>query len=83
MAIANILTSLQYGITHFDRSVGGLGGCPYAKGAAGNVATKDVLYLLHVATPVIRESRCVPPNDGTRPSFTSGKPTVALSEAIR
>ncbi|NBJ69897.1 MULTISPECIES: hydroxymethylglutaryl-CoA lyase [Clostridia] len=47
MAIANILTSLQYGITHFDSSVGGLGGCPYAKGAAGNVATNDVLYLLH------------------------------------
>lgn len=47
MAIANILTSLEYGITRLDSSVGGLGGCPYAKGAAGNVATNDVLYLLH------------------------------------
>ncbi|MFD1040205.1 hydroxymethylglutaryl-CoA lyase [Virgibacillus byunsanensis] len=47
MAIANILTSLKYGITRFDSSVGGLGGCPYAPGAAGNVATNDVLYLLH------------------------------------
>ncbi|MCC2252039.1 MAG: hydroxymethylglutaryl-CoA lyase [Bacillota bacterium] len=47
MAIANIMTSIQYGITRFDSSVGGLGGCPYAKGAAGNVATNDVLYLLH------------------------------------
>ncbi len=47
MAIANILTSLEYGITRFDSSVGGLGGCPYAPGAAGNVATNDVLYLLH------------------------------------
>ncbi len=47
MAMANILTSLNYGITHFDSSVGGLGGCPYAPGAAGNVATEDVLYLLH------------------------------------
>lgn len=47
MAIANILTSLNYGITRFDSAVGGLGGCPYAKGAAGNVATNDVLYLLH------------------------------------
>ncbi|MEF2291005.1 hydroxymethylglutaryl-CoA lyase [Virgibacillus dokdonensis] len=47
MAIANILTSLRYGITRFDSSVGGLGGCPYARGAAGNVATNDVLYLLH------------------------------------
>lgn len=47
MAIANIMTSLQNGITRFDSSVGGLGGCPYAPGAAGNVATNDVLYLLH------------------------------------
>mgnify|MGYP001947406181 CR=1 FL=1 len=47
MAIANILTSIEYGITKFDSTVGGLGGCPYAPGAAGNVATNDVLYLLH------------------------------------
>ncbi|MFC3039387.1 hydroxymethylglutaryl-CoA lyase [Virgibacillus xinjiangensis] len=47
MAIANIMTSLQYGIHRFDTSIGGLGGCPYAPGAAGNVATNDVLYLLH------------------------------------
>lgn len=47
MAIANIVTSLNYGITRFDSSLGGLGGCPYAPGAAGNVATNDVLYLLH------------------------------------
>ncbi|MFB4168456.1 hydroxymethylglutaryl-CoA lyase [Virgibacillus sp. JSM 102003] len=47
MAIANIMRSLQYGISRFDSSVGGLGGCPYAPGAAGNVATNDVLYLLH------------------------------------
>lgn len=47
MAIANIVTSLQYGITRFDASLGGLGGCPYAPGAAGNVSTNDLLYLLH------------------------------------
>ena len=47
MAIANIMTSMEHGITRFDSSVGGLGGCPYAPGAAGNVATNDVLYLLH------------------------------------
>jgi hydroxymethylglutaryl-CoA lyase len=47
MAIANIMTALHYGITRFDSSVGGLGGCPYAPGAAGNVDTNDVLYLLH------------------------------------
>ncbi len=46
-AIANIYASLQLGITSFDSSVSGLGGCPYAKGATGNVATEDVLYLLH------------------------------------
>ncbi|GIL84747.1 hypothetical protein Vretimale_14466 [Volvox reticuliferus] len=46
MAIANILTALQMGITVIDSSVAGLGGCPYARGATGNVATEDVLYLL-------------------------------------
>lgn len=47
MAIANIVTSMNYGIRRFDSSIGGLGGCPYAPGAAGNVATNDLLYLLH------------------------------------
>lgn len=47
MAIANIMIAMEYGITRFDSSIGGLGGCPYAPGAAGNVATDDVLYLLH------------------------------------
>lgn len=46
MAIANILVSLEAGITVYDASVGGLGGCPYAPGASGNVATEDVLWLL-------------------------------------
>lgn len=46
MAIANILVSLEMGITTFDSSAGGLGGCPYAKGASGNVATEDVVYLM-------------------------------------
>ena len=47
MAIANIHASLQLGMATFDSSVAGLGGCPYAKGASGNVATEDVVYLLH------------------------------------
>ena len=46
-ALANILVGLEMGIRHFDASVGGLGGCPYAPGAAGNVATEDLVYLLH------------------------------------
>jgi hydroxymethylglutaryl-CoA lyase len=45
--IANVLASLEDGISVFDSSVAGLGGCPYAPGASGNVATEDVLYLLH------------------------------------
>lgn len=47
MAIANIYQSLEQGIRTFDSSVSGLGGCPYAKGAAGNVATEDLYYLLN------------------------------------
>lgn len=46
MAIANIYASYELGLRAFDSSVGGLGGCPYAKGATGNVATEDVVYLL-------------------------------------
>jgi len=47
MAIANICASLEVGLRVFDSSVAGLGGCPYAAGASGNVATEDVVYLLH------------------------------------
>lgn len=46
-ALANILVSLEYGIAVVDSSVSGLGGCPYARGASGNVATEDVIYMLH------------------------------------
>jgi len=46
-ALANIVACLDVGIRRFDASVAGLGGCPYAKGATGNVASEDVVYLLH------------------------------------
>jgi len=46
-ALANVYASLEVGVHTFDTSVAGLGGCPYAKGATGNVATEDVVYLLH------------------------------------
>jgi len=46
-SLANILAVMERGITVFDTAVGGLGGCPYAKGASGNVGTEDVLYLLN------------------------------------
>ncbi len=45
-ALANVYASLEMGIHQFDSSVGGLGGCPYAKGATGNVATEDVVFML-------------------------------------
>jgi hydroxymethylglutaryl-CoA lyase len=45
-ALANVLTALPFGVTTFDASAGGLGGCPYAPGAAGNLATDDLVYML-------------------------------------
>ena len=47
MALANVLAALKCGIQTFDVSVGGLGGCPYAPGASGNLATEDLLYMLN------------------------------------
>lgn len=47
LAQANIIAALEAGVTRFDASIGGLGGCPFAPGAAGNVATEDVVFMLH------------------------------------
>ena len=47
MGLANILAGLQAGVTSFDTALGGLGGCPFAPGATGNVCTEDVVHLLH------------------------------------
>jgi len=47
MAIPNILAAMQLGVTHFDASIGGLGGCPFAPGASGNVCTEDLVHCLH------------------------------------
>jgi hydroxymethylglutaryl-CoA lyase len=46
-ALANVLTALELGVTEFDASVGGLGGCPYAPGASGNAATEEIVHMLH------------------------------------
>ncbi|HEV2236940.1 MAG TPA: hydroxymethylglutaryl-CoA lyase, partial [Ktedonobacterales bacterium] len=46
-ALANVLAGLEAGVTIFDSSAGGLGGCPYAPGASGNLSTEDLLYMLH------------------------------------
>jgi hydroxymethylglutaryl-CoA lyase len=45
--LANLLTAVDLGVTEFDASVGGLGGCPYAPGASGNVATEEIVHMLH------------------------------------
>ena len=60
-ACANVLACLELGVSTFDTSVAGLGGCPYAKGATGNVATEDVLYMLHgmgITTGIDLEKVC-------------------------
>jgi hydroxymethylglutaryl-CoA lyase len=57
--LANVLTAMQLGVADFDASVGGLGGCPYAPGATGNIATEELIYLaedMGVATGVDLES---------------------------
>jgi hydroxymethylglutaryl-CoA lyase len=46
-ALANVLAGLEMGVKTFDSSFGGLGGCPYAAGASGNLATDDLVYMLH------------------------------------
>ena len=46
MAIGNVSKSIEMGLRSFDASAGGLGGCPYAKGASGNLATEDLVYFL-------------------------------------
>ncbi len=68
-ALANVLMALQLGVHIIDSSAGGLGGCPYAPGAAGNLATEDLLYMLHgmgIKTgvdleKVVAATRCIAP----------------------
>jgi len=60
-ALANVVAALDHGVSTFDSSVGGLGGCPYAPGASGNVATEDLVYLLEgmgFSTAVDLEALC-------------------------
>ena len=75
-ALANVLTALDLGITTFDSSAGGLGGCPYAPGAAGNLATEDLVYMLDglgIATgidldAIIEASAALAPHVGHEPA---------------
>ncbi|WEG14986.1 hydroxymethylglutaryl-CoA lyase [Pullulanibacillus sp. KACC 23026] len=71
-ALANIYASLEAGITRFDSSAGGLGGCPFAPGASGNVATEDVLFMLEemgIETGIDRQ-RLLEAVDLVKPSIT-------------
>ena len=74
-ALSNTLAALQMGVWNFQSSVAGLGGCPYAKGATGNVATEDLVYLLHgmgIATGIDLDALV---DAGTFISDALGRPT--------
>ncbi|MCL6599062.1 MAG: hydroxymethylglutaryl-CoA lyase [Alicyclobacillus macrosporangiidus] len=82
-ALANIVAGMTAGIRRFDASVGGLGGCPYAPGATGNVATEDVVYLLHgmgVSTGV-DEAVLAETTDWLEQAL--GKPLASHASAVR
>lgn len=74
-ALANILVGLQHGIATVDASVAGLGGCPYARGASGNVATEDVLYMLDGLGIETGVDMAALVEAGQRISATLGRPT--------
>jgi isopropylmalate/homocitrate/citramalate synthase len=86
-ALANFLTALPYGVATFDASIGGLGGCPYAPGAAGNLATEDLIYMLDglgvdtgVSLPALSEaSRFIAPARPSPPSRYAGRGGVKVS----
>jgi hydroxymethylglutaryl-CoA lyase len=73
-ALANVLTALQLGVTTFDASAGGLGGCPYAPGATGNLASEDLIYMLDglgivtgvVLAALVEASKHIEPRIGHR-----------------
>jgi hydroxymethylglutaryl-CoA lyase len=83
-ALANVLAALQAGIAIVDSSAGGLGGCPYAPGASGNLATEDLLYMLHgmgIATGVDLD-RVVAASRSLAPRLGRGLPSRYL-QAVR
>lgn len=88
-ALANILASMQAGIRIFHSSVAGLGGCPYARGATGNVATEDVLYMLHgmgIETSidldqVVETGQWIAAQLGRRPDSRAGNALAARKTA--
>jgi hydroxymethylglutaryl-CoA lyase len=87
--LANIYACLELGMTNFHSSVAGLGGCPYAKGATGNVATEDVVYLMHglgIATGidlarVVEAGRFISNHLGRKPVSRAGNALLARKAA--
>ena len=77
-ALANVYAALETGVATFDCSVAGLGGCPYAKGATGNVASEDVLYLLRGSRhrDRRRHAKAAPRRASTSP-ISCGRPPVS------
>ncbi len=84
-ALANIVVGLEMGIRDFDAAVGGMGGCPYAPGAAGNVATEDLVYMLHgmgIATGIDLE-RLVEAGKAAESVVGRSLPSKVLQAGIR
>ena len=90
-ALANVAEGLRAGVRIFDSSAGGLGGCPYAPGAAGNVATEDLLCLLHGMgyetgvdlAAVADASRALSAAIGRRPARASSRPSMRPRRSVR
>jgi hydroxymethylglutaryl-CoA lyase len=86
MGVANAYAAYCLGVRTFDASVGGLGGCPYAPGASGNVATEDLVYLFEgmgVATGIDRDALIVCANWIGEQLGRAGRRRVAASDAVR
>ncbi len=87
-ALANVFAGLECGVTTFDASAGGLGGCPYAPGASGNLATEDLVYLLEglgihtgvTLARVVEASRRLAESLGHRPPGTLSVGGLGLVE---
>ena len=77
-ALVNAYVALELGITTLDSSFGGLGGCPYAPGAAGNVATEDLVYMLEGMGGVDGDPNFVRPVPGQRPGSAADRPQASV-----
>jgi hydroxymethylglutaryl-CoA lyase len=89
-ALANTLVALQMGISTFETSVAGLGGCPYSPGATGNVATEDVVYMLHGMgidtgidlTALVAAAQTISAHLGRAPQSAVARALLAKAQAV-